>query len=92
MFAHWDIVGRADKRITVTTDQQDQIILGYLRSHFAGTIDRILASTIAAGTAIQQDAVQRSLERLTSAYIIEAVISEDADAPIRVLSMSISGG
>jgi len=71
----------------MTTDQQDQIILGYLRSHFAGTSSLILASTIAARTALQLEAVEHSLERLHRAGAIEADIRKGSDTPTPVTAV-----
>jgi DNA-binding IscR family transcriptional regulator len=71
----------------MTADQQDLVVLGYLRSYFAGTADQTQSTSIAARTTLQLDAVERSLERLHRAGAIEAVIGERSGAPTPVTAV-----
>jgi|HubBroStandDraft_1064217.scaffolds.fasta_scaffold2936925_2 hypothetical protein len=60
----------------MTTDQQDQILLGYLRSYFAATTDPIMVGTIAARTAISHTGVQDSLARLYRVGAVDVAIGQ----------------
>ena len=71
----------------MTADQQDQVIYGYLRSHFAATADQAPSSTIAARTTLGLAAVEQSLERLYRAGVIEAVMAEGSDTPTPVTAV-----
>jgi hypothetical protein len=80
-------VGAVGAHNAMTADQQDQIIYGYLRSHFAGTADQAQSTTIAARTTLALDEVERSLERLQHAGVIEAVIGQGSDTPTPVTAV-----
>jgi hypothetical protein len=71
----------------MTADQQDTVVLGYLKSHFAATCSSIDTGTIAARTALQFRATQQSIERLRESGQIDAILSADPESPYVVLSV-----
>lgn len=80
-------VGAVKAHNAMTADQQDQVIYGYLRSHFAGTADHAQSTTIAARTTLALDEVERSLKRLQRAGVIEAVIGHGSEIPTPVTAV-----